>query len=321
MSYRSGILPIMNKLPTDKRITVLSALADGVSVSATVRITGVSKPAVLKLLVDAGEACAEAHDRLVRSVKAKRVQADELWSFVFKKQKHTTEAEQACGMGDSWLWLATAAESKLIVSYLVGLRDGDCAKAFMGDLAARLACRVQLTTDGLAVYLDAVDKAFGRNVDYAQLVKEYEETMEENKRYSPAKCCGAKKNVIKGSPDPDHISTSYSERVNLTIRTHNRRFVRLGCTFSKKLENHIASTHLHVFSYNFLKVHRTLKVTPAMEAGITDRLWTMADVVALLDAWEERQAQKAAEEKAKSAKPSGMIPIRQRALSGQTNQS
>lgn len=313
----------MNKLPTDKRIAVLSALIEGCSISSVVRMTGVSKPAVLKLLVDAGEALSEEHDRLVRDVQSKRVQADELWSFVAMKQKNATEAQKACGKGDSWLWLALDADSKLIISYLVGLRDADCALAFMTDLAFRLANRVQLTSDGLKVYLDAVDAAFGANVDFAQLVKEYTQAIEGQRRYSPAEFCCAHKTPITGEPDAKHISTSFVERVNLSVRMTNRRFTRLTNAFSKKLANHIASVHINVFAVNFLKINRSIRMTPAMAAGITDKLWTVADAVAVLERWEERQAQKEAEEKAKAAKPSGLTPIKRRAavVSGQTNQT
>lgn len=305
MSDRSGMMPSMNKLSRADRVRVLTALAEGCSVSAAVRMTDVSKPTVLKLLVDAGEVCAEAHNRLVVHVNSRRVQADEIWSFVGAKKKNATDAQKECGMGDSWLWLGIDADTKLIVSYLVGMRDAECAESFIADLASRLARRVQLTTDGLAVYLDAVDKAFGDDVDFAQLVKEYKDVIEEQRRYSPAKCCGAKKTPVTGSPDPEEISTSYSERLNLTIRTHNKRFVRLTIAFSKKLANHIASTQLHVFYYNFARVHRTVRKTPAMAAGLTDRRWTMEDVVKLL---EEKEAREAA---ALAPKSTGLRPLRQ----------
>lgn len=319
------MLSFMNKLPTEKRIAVISALIEGCSVNSTCRMTGVSKPAVLQLLLDVGEACAEEHDRIVRDVQAKRVQADELWAFVASKAKNTDEKARACGKGDSWLWLALDADSKLIISYLVGLRDGDCAAAFMADLASRLAGRVQLTSDGLKVYLDAVDQAFGGAVDFAQLVKEYTQAIEGQRRYSPAEFCCAHKTPITGAPEEKHISTSFVERVNLSVRMTNRRFTRLTNAFSKKLANHIASVHLNVFAVNFLKVNRSIKMTPAMASGVTSWQWTVADVVTVLDRWEERQAQAAAQEKAKAAKPSGLVPIKRRGgaavVSGQTNQS
>lgn len=305
MLERSGIISGMNKLPTAKRCQVLTALIEGCSVNSTARMTGVSVPAILKLAVDAGEVCAEAHDYLVRGVKSRRVQADEIWSFVGKKEKNADENDKACGLGDAWVWTGIDADSKLIVSYLVGQRTADCAETFITDLAARLANRVQLSTDGLKVYVDAVEGAFGADVDFGQLVKSYTATVEGQKRYSPAQCCGAAKTPISGNPDPKHISTSYSERLNLTIRMQDRRFTRLTNAFSKKLENHVASVHLHNFYYNFCRVHKSLRVTPAMQAKIADRVWTMEDVVALLEAKEAAAAQ---------PKPSGLVPVRRRAV-------
>jgi len=291
----------MSKLTRDERISVLKQLLEGSSVSSTVRLTDVSMPTILKLLVDVGEVCAEAHDRLVRKVKSRRVQADEIWSFVGMKQKNTDEIDRACGKGDAWTWLGIDADNKLIVSYLVADRGEESAKAFISDLAARLAKRVQLTTDGLKVYLDAVEEAFGCDIDYAQLVKSYTATIEGEKRYSPAQCCGAVKTPVAGNPDHKHISTSYSERLNLTVRMSDRRFTRLTNAFSKKLENHIASVHLHVFAYNFVRVHKALRMTPAMAAGLTDHIWGVEEIVTLLEAKEAKEAQAARD--AKPAKP------------------
>ena len=207
------------------------------------------------------------------------------------KQKHTDETDRACGKGDAWTWLAIDADTKLILSYLVADRGEESAKAFIGDLHTRLANKVQLTTDGLKVYLDAVEDSFGCDVDFAQLVKSYTAAIEDEKRYSPAQCCGAKKTPVTGTPDAKHISTSYSERLNLTVRMQDRRFTRLTNAFSKKLENHIASVHLHMFAYNFVRMHKTLRMTPAMAAGLTDRLWGVDDIVAMLDAKEAKEAQ------------------------------
>jgi IS1 family transposase len=229
------------------------------------------------------------------------LQADEIWSFVGKKEKNTDAGDKACGMGDAWVWTGIDADSKLIVSYLVGQRTADCAATFITDLARRLANRVQLSTDGLKVYVDAVENAFGADVDFGQLVKSYTATIEGQKRYSPAQCCGAQKTPISGNPDSKHISTSYSERLNLTIRMQDRRFTRLTNAFSKKLENHVASVHLHNFYYNFCRMHKSLRMTPAMAAGITDRLWNMEDVVAMVEAKEAAAAQ---------PKPSGLVPVR-----------
>ena len=278
-------------MSTCKRAQVIATLVEGCSVNSTARLTGISVPTILKLLSDVGDVCADAHDRLVRNVKARRVQADEIWSFVGKKAANATEEEKACGMGDAWVWTAIDADSKLIVSYLVGLRNSECAEEFITDLAQRLAQRVQLSTDGLKIYIDAVKNAFGADVDYAQLVKQYAAVVEGQKRYSPAECCGAIKNTIAGSPDAAHINTSYSERVNLTIRMSDRRFTRLTNGFSKKLANHISSVHLHNFFYNRCRIHKSLRITPAMAAGLTDRVWTIADVVAMPEQKEEKAAQ------------------------------
>lgn len=303
MLERSGIIRGMNKLTSAQRVAVLKQLVEGSSVASTSRLTDVSVPTILKLLVDVGEVCAEAHDRMVRGVKSRRVQADEIWSFVGKKEKRATAEDKACGLGDAWVWTAIDADNKLIISYLVGQRTADCADAFIADTAARLARRVQLTTDGLKVYLDAVEQAFGCDVDYAQLVKQYTSVVEGQKRYSPAQCCGALKTPITGNPNADHINTSYSERVNLTIRMQDRRFTRLTNAFSKKLENHAASVHLHNFWYNFGRVHKTLRVTPAMAAGVADHVWTMEEIVAMLEAKEAKAA---------APKLSGLVPVRRK---------
>lgn len=276
----------MNKLTRDERIRVLKQLLEGSSVSSTSRLTDVSLPAILKLLVDVGEVCADAHDRLVRKLNTDRVECDELWAFVNRKNKNASEEDKARGEGDSWTWIGIDAESKLIISYLVADRSGDAAKQFIGDLASRLANRVQITSDGLAAYVDAIEEWFGSDVDFAQCIKQYGNAPEGEKRYSPATCTGVKKVAITGNPDSAFISTSYVERTNLSVRTSDRRFTRLTCAFSKKWANHVASVHLHFFAFNFVRIHKTLRMTPAMKAGITDRLWTVADIVDLLEAKE-----------------------------------
>jgi IS1 family transposase len=278
----------MNKLPTAKRVQMLSMLCEGASMRSVSRVADVSINTVAKLLVDAGRACAEHHDKAVRGVEANRVQCDEIWSFAHCKQRNVATAKAAPnGAGDVWTWTALDADSKLIVSFLVGDRDAEAAGAFMQDVADRLANRVQLTTDGHQVYLAAVEDAFGIDVDYAMLVKLYGEAPEAAKgRYSPAQCVGARKQTVVGRPDPAHVSTSHVERQNLTMRMHMRRFTRLTNAFSKKVESHAAMVAIYTVWYNFVRIHKSLRVTPAMAAGVTDRLWSMEDVVALLDARE-----------------------------------
>lgn len=275
----------MNKLPADKRVAVLTLLCEGNSLRAVSRITGVSLDTATKLLVDAGCACQAFHDDVVRNVRAKRVQCDEIWSFTYAKQKNVEGAKAAPeGAGDTWTWTALDADSKLMVSWLVGGRDAEAANAFTQDVAGRLAGRVQLTTDGHKAYLDAVEGAFGADVDYAQLVKLYGEMPEGAKgRYSPAECTGTRKTRVEGRPDPAHVSTSHVERQDLGIRMHMRRFTRLTNAFSKKVENHAHAVALHCTFYNFVRIHKTLQVTPAMAAGVADRLWDMRDVVALIE--------------------------------------
>jgi IS1 family transposase len=253
-----------------------------------VRLTGASKNTVVKLLTDAGRVCAEYQDRVFRDLPCRRIQVDEIWSFVYAKQKNVARAKAAPEWaGDVWTWTAIDAETKLVPSWLVGGRDAEYAMAFMDDLASRLARRVQITSDGHSAYLQAVEGAFGADVDYAMLVKLYGTAPESAKgRYSPAECIGARKTRIEGNPDPKHVSTSYAERQNLTQRMLNRRFTRLTNAFSKKVENHEHSVALHFMYYNFVRIHRTLKVTPAMAAGVTDRLWEINDIVALLEAKE-----------------------------------
>ncbi|VFU09362.1 transposase [Methylocella tundrae] len=253
------------------------------------RITGVSINTVTKLLEDAGEVCVTFHDEHVRGVKAKRVQVDEIWSFTYAKAKNVASAKDAPdGPGDTWTWTALEGDTKLIVSFFVGGRDGDCAKWFMDDVAARLATRVQLTSNGHKAYLEAVERAFGADVDYAQLVKLYGASADSFKgRYSPAECTGIKKIPVEGKPDPKHISTSFVERQNLTMRMSMRRFTRLTNGFSKKVENHVHMVALYTVWYNWLRIHKTLRVTPAMAAGLTGKLMDWEDITEIMDAADE----------------------------------
>jgi IS1 family transposase len=283
----------MNRLSNDDRAKILHLLCEGMSIRAITRLTGASKNTVAKLLVDAGKACAAYHDANVRDVKASRVQVDEIWSFTYAKQKNVATAKAAPeAAGDTWTWTALDADSKLIVSYLVGGRDAEYAMWFVDDLRERLANRVQLTSDGHRAYLEAVEGAFGDDVDYTQLVKMYGPTITAPGRYSPAECTGAKKVRVTGSPNPNDVSTSYVERQNLTIRMHMRRFTRLTNAFSKKVENHAHAVALHMMYYNFVRIHKTLRVTPAMAAGVTDRLWEIADIAKLVEDAEAKPAKR-----------------------------
>ena len=275
----------MNKLSAAKRAQVLAMLCEGSSMQSTARVCDVAFNSVVKLLEDAGRACEAFHDATVRNVTSKRVQCDEIWSFVYAKQRNVATAKAAPeGAGDIWTWTALDADSKLIISYQVGGRDGGYAHEFMQDVASRLANRVQLTTDGLRAYLDAVEDAFGSAIDYAMLVKIYGETPHPAGRYSPAECIGAEQRRVEGRPDPAHVSTSYIERQNLTMRMQMRRFTRLTNAFSKKAENHYHMVCLYTVWYNFVKMHKTLRCTPAMAAGLSPTLWTLDDIVKLIDA-------------------------------------
>jgi IS1 family transposase len=280
----------MNKLDRKTRAQILGMMVEGVSMQSITRLTGVSKNTVAKLLKDAGEACIAYHDEHVRNVKAQRVQCDEIWSFCQMKEKHVPKGQRgAFGIGDVYTWTGLDSDSKLIVSYLVGKRDARYASAFIDDLAARLSNRVQLTTDGHKAYLRAVEDAFGADVDYAMLVKLYGEPSgahTSERKYSPGECCGAITGVVCGNPDPAHISTSHVERQNLSMRMGMRRFTRLTNGFSKKIENHEYALAIYFMHYNFVRIHQSLRVSPAMAAGISDKLWSMEDVVALIEARE-----------------------------------
>lgn len=285
-------MPGMNKLTSSERARIIHLLCEGSSIRSVTRLLNVGKNTVTRLMIDAGKACSAYHDETVRGVKSKRVQVDELWSFTYAKQKNVATAKKAPeGAGDTWTWTALDADSKFIISWFVGGRDGECAAMFMNDLASRLANRVQLTSDGHRAYLEAVEGAFGADIDYAQLVKLYGAAPESFKgRYSPADCIGARKEPVTGNPDKAHVSTSYVERSNLTVRMHNRRFTRLTNAFSKKVENHEHSMALFTTYYNFVRIHKTLRETPAMAAGVSKRLWEVSDIVALLEAEEAKVA-------------------------------
>jgi IS1 family transposase len=291
MEEKANTLSSMNRLTREDRARILHLLCEGQSIRAVTRLTGASKNTVTKLVVDAGRACAGYQDRVLRNLPCKRVQVDEIWNFVYAKQANVGGAKRApANAGDVWTWTAICADTKLLCTWLIGARDAECAETFMLDLRDRLANRVQLTSDGHRPYLTAVHSAFGADIDYAMLVKLYGADPAGEKRYSPAKCIGARKTRIMGNPDHSKISTSYAERQNLTMRMHMRRFTRLTNAFSKKVENHAYAVALHAMYYNFVRIHQTLKVSPAMAAGVTKKLWEMTDIVAMLEDWEAERA-------------------------------
>lgn len=274
----------MNKLPKEKRVRVLSALVEGNSIRSTVRMTGVAKNTVVKLLRDIGIVCAEFHEKAVRNVAAKRVECDEIWAFCYAKKKNVpVHLKGQFGYGDVWTWVGIDPDTKLVISWLVGRRDAYCASEFMKDIACRVNSRIQLTTDAFRPYLEAVEGAFGADVDYSQLVKLYGKDQAAEARYSPPTCVGCKRKKIMGKPDSKHISTSIVERQNLNMRMSMRRFTRLTNAFSKKVENLEHAIALYFVHYNFVRIHQTLKVTPAMEAGVSNRLWSVGDIVDLLE--------------------------------------
>lgn len=274
----------MNKLPVPKRVAILRALTEGCSLRSTSRMVGVSINTVTKLLIDAGRACAEYQHTAMRNLPCKRLQLDEIWSFVAVKDKNIPdERKDEPGIGSIWTWTAICAETKLVPSWLVGLRDGDHAKEFVCDLASRLACRVQVTSDGLKAYIDAVEEGFGGDVDYAMLIKIYGAPTGDEARYSPPECVGCDSKVVVGSPDPAHISTSYVERQNLNMRMRMRRFTRLTNAFSKKLANHEHAVALYFFAYNFITRHGAIRMPPALKAKVTDHVWSFEELVELID--------------------------------------
>src|SRR5580765_3387480 len=274
----------MNRLKTDKRIQVIAALVEGVSINATCRLTGVSKHTVLNLLRDLGCACAEYHNKNIRNLKVKRVQCDEIWAFCYSKDKNVPKDKRGVfGFGDVWTWTAIDADTKLIISYMLGTRLIGAAHAFMKDLASRIATKIQLTTDGYRIYANAVEGAFGGDIDYAMLVKIFGSSGDSpESRYSPATCIGCRTGVLSGEPDPKHISTSFVERQNLSMRMGMRRFTRLTNGFSKKIENHGHAVALYFMHYNFCRIHKTLRISPAMEAGLTDHVWTLEELMSLI---------------------------------------
>lgn len=275
----------MNVLKAEKRRAVIAALVEGASINSTARMTEVSKPTILRLLADLGTACAKYQDEKLRNLPCKRLQCDEIWSFCYAKEKNVPEKLQGrLGFGDVWTFTAICADTKLVPSWFVGRRDTDHATVFVKDLASRLANRVQLTTDGHRMYLEAIEEGFGADIDYAQLVKLYNDPPSGiEKRYSPGECCGTRKSKITGNPDPASISTSYVERQNLTMRMSMRRFTRLTNAHSKKIQNHQHALALYFMYYNFARIHLTLRVTPAMEAGVSDHVWSVEEIIGLLD--------------------------------------
>jgi len=270
----------MNKLSREEQAQVVAALTEGNSINSVVRMTGISKVTILRLIKILGNACWNWHDEHVRGLKCKRVQCDEIWQFCYAKEKNVPAAKRGqFGYGDVWTWVAIDADSKLNISFLCARRDTQSAIMFMDDVADRIDSRIQLTTDGLRSYLVAVEGAFGLEVDYATLHKLYGLPPGEERRYSPPICIGTKQAIVSGRPDPEHISTSYIERQNLTMRMSMRRFTRLTNGFSKKIENHVCSVALYTMHYNFCRVHKTLRVTPAMEAGLSDHVWTIEELL------------------------------------------
>jgi len=276
----------MNRLDPVRRAQVVRCLCEGNSIRSTVRITGVAKNTAVKLLVELGAACAEYQDEHMRNLPCRRLQADEVWSFVYAKQRNVKPEMFNDGgyAGDLWTWTVIDADTKLVPCWMIGLRDPHTAREFMSDVAGRLANRVQLTTDGLKAYLTAVDNAFGGEIDYAMLVKIYgTPSPEDQRKYSPATCLGCEQHTVSGQPDKAHISTSFVERQNLTMRMSMRRFTRLTNAFSKKVDNHAAALALYFMYYNYGRVHQTLKMTPAMAAGIANHVWSIDEIVALAD--------------------------------------
>jgi IS1 family transposase len=283
----------MNKLSIERRAQILGMMVEGNSIRAIVRMTGASKNTIIKLLEDAGEAFSEYQDRVFRGLKLKRIQLDEIWAFCYAKQRNVMLAKAAPEeAGDLWTWVAIDAETKLVPSWRIGDRSGATATEFVCDLSGRLANRVQVTSDGHRAYLEAVEAGFGADVDYAQLIKLYGEVPHPAGRYSPAAIQGTKTYCCTGKPDPRHISTSYVERQNLTMRMSMRRFTRLTNGFSKKAENHGYSVAIHFMHYNFVRIHQSLRVAPAMAAGVTSKLWSLTDMVRVIDDWEVARSAK-----------------------------
>ena len=290
---------IVNKLTPERRAAVLTALVEGNSIRSTVRMTGVAKNTIVRLLKDAGETCAAYQDQVIRNVACRRIQCDEIWSFVYGKDRNIPREVRESSpfvVGSVWTWTAIDADSKLMVSWLVGQRNEQCAAEFINDLASRITGKVQMTTDGLKLYINAIEGAFGGAIDYAMLTKLYGASGNDNSaetRYSPGRIKGSELAIMSGEPEKKHISTSYVERANLTMRMSMRRFTRLTNGFSKKFENHCHMISLFMFNYNFIRIHQTIRCTPAMAAGVTDQLWEMPDLVALIESRECEAARSA----------------------------
>ena len=272
----------MNYLTKDERIRVVAALVEGNSIRSTSRMTGIARNTITKLLVDLGSACMKFHDEHIRNVRVRRLQCDEIWAYVGAKARNVSDKKKEIGWGDIWTWVGLDADTKLCVSYLVGGRGAEWAMDFMQDCASRIQGRVQITTDGHKAYLEAVESAFGADIDYAMLIKIYGSDKGNDTKYSPPECIDCKPIAISGNPDPKHISTSHVERQNLTMRMSMRRFTRLTNAFSKKVENHAYAVALHFMYCNFVRIHSTLRVSPAVEAGLADHVWTMDELVALI---------------------------------------
>ena len=279
----------MNRLDSTRRAQVLRCLVESNSIRSTSRITGVAINTVVKLGIDAGKACAEYQDRVMRNLNCQRLQADEIWSFVFARHKNVKPEHLVNGKhaGDVWTWTAIDADTKLVPCWMLGARDSSAARDFIEDLAARLSSRIQLTTDGLKVYVQAVKDAFGNEIDYAQLIKVYGIDPQGEKRYSPAICTSCESHQVIGRPDPEHVNTSCAERQNFSMRMGMRRFTRPTNGFSKKFENHAAAVALYFIHYNFVRIHKTLRCTPAMASGLDSRLWEIKDLVEMIEAYED----------------------------------
>ena len=278
----------MRRLDSKQRAQVISCLIEGCSIRSTVRMTGVAKKTVMRVLVEVGAVCADYQDRVFRNLPTRRLQVDEMWAWIYCKQKNRTEeiAKKHPDAGDVWLWVAIDADTKLVPSWMLGQRDLATATAFVSDLASRLSNRVQITSDGHRPYVEAIETVFGTEVDYSILQKIYGSPLENETRYSPAKCIGIDVRHVSGNPNPKHISTSYVERQNWAVRTAMRRCTRLSNGFSRKLGNHAAATALNYFAYNFIQIHSTLRTSPAMAARVTDRLWGVDDLVRLWETYE-----------------------------------
>ena len=281
----------MNRLSSDTRAQVINCLIEGCSLRSTVRMTGVAKKTVMRLLVEVGDVCADYQDRAFQNLNCRRLQLDEMWAWIYCKERNRTEeiAKAHPDAGDIWLWVAIDADTKLVPCWTLGSRDTRTARGFVDDLANRLKNRVQITSDGHKPYVEAIERAFGSEVDYSILQKIYGKPTENETRYSPAQCIGIETRRVSGNPDPKHVSTSYVERQNWTVRMKMRRYTRLTSGFSRKLRNHAAATALNYFAYNFIQIHRTLRMSPAMAAGVANKLWDVKDLVALWESYEAGQ--------------------------------